>query len=140
MAPGHSARVLYEKLLDKGVCLEPKPIAVRYPLESSFHLIFFIFFLLYRRFYFSHLLSFSLYSSYLHPSHHHYLYVLLPSFITFFFVTFFSLYFLLYFSLFLSSPFPYFLLSLFSPALFSFLSLFFSPLLSSPFLSGWIPS
>ena len=42
MAPGHSARVLYEKLLDKGVCLEPKPIAVRYPLKSSLHLILFV--------------------------------------------------------------------------------------------------
>jgi uncharacterized FAD-dependent dehydrogenase len=28
LAPGHSARVLYEKLIEKGVSLEPKPIAV----------------------------------------------------------------------------------------------------------------
>jgi uncharacterized FAD-dependent dehydrogenase len=28
MAPGHSARVLYEKLIEKGVSIEPKPIAV----------------------------------------------------------------------------------------------------------------
>ena len=28
LAPGHSARVLYERLIEKGVSLEPKPIAV----------------------------------------------------------------------------------------------------------------
>ena len=31
LAPGHSARVLYEKLIEKGVSLEPKPIAVHNP-------------------------------------------------------------------------------------------------------------
>ena len=36
LAPGHSARVLYEKLIEKGVSLEPKPIAVHNP---SFSLI-----------------------------------------------------------------------------------------------------
>lgn len=35
LAPGHSARVLYEKLIEKGVSLEPKPIAVHKPSSHS---------------------------------------------------------------------------------------------------------
>ena len=41
MAPGHSARSLYQKLIEKGVSLEPKPIAVStYPCSPPFILFF----------------------------------------------------------------------------------------------------